>query len=622
MDVLNVLSEKVNNGQIEEALELIDQSSSEFFDNAEFWNIKGVLCIKVGEFDTAISCLKRAIEIDSANVDVQYNLAYVYERIGNFAQALVLYKRLQQLDIDADFSDSIVQIIKSLESPEAMKNIIVLNTDSKTAPRPEHNLHLARSKVAEIIIDHDAPLVSIYVVAYNKLEKTKMCLNCILQYTNNVDYELILIDNGSTDDTFEFFKSIDYPAKKIFKVTKNIGVFYASNIALNYARGKYVVAIANDVYVTRNWLSNMLACAMSDYRIGMINPRSSNTSNFQDADIRFQDLEEMQIKAAYHNASDPGKWHERMRLITLGTMYKKECLDMIGTPDYGFSHDFADDDITFRVRRAGYKAILCGDVFVHHDHVVTEKDPEQFIASIQNGRLDFKEKYYGLDAWTDVNNYEGTMMSMIDPEEKRGCQLPRILGIDVLCGTPILELKNKLRAAAIYDAELSAFTSEAKYYMDLKTICTGKISVDRIEYLLEHFEGDKFDYIVLGKPINAYRDPYRLLESLLMLLQNEGSLLIKLSNSFDVKAFLHTVGYTVATSGEIAYQMALEDLNSYLLQKGYYSKNIKVEYQNISENLKIMLKNTIDGLDIVINNNDVLNKIMIKDYIVNIMRQQ
>ena len=169
----------------------------------------------------------------------------------------------------------------------------------------------------------------------------------------------------------------------------------------------------------------MLRCAESDPRIGMVNPVSSNVSNFQNVEFAFASLEEMQRKAAEHNVSDPRKWHERLRLVTLGTLYKRECLDMIGKADYGFFHDFVDDDLTFRVRRAGYKAILVRDVFVHHDHdLMKDRDPDEFRESLEKGRLNFKEKYFGVDAWDDASNYEPVMMSLVNPEEKRGA-LPR-----------------------------------------------------------------------------------------------------------------------------------------------------------------------------------------------------
>ncbi|MGD0229654.1 MAG: glycosyltransferase family 2 protein [Syntrophorhabdales bacterium] len=497
--------------------------------------------------------------------------------------------------------------------------MIIKETGGKTVPQPGQNIFLTRSNVAQTMLDDDAPLVTVYVMGYNRLERTKTCVECVLKYTTGIDHELILVDNGSTDNTVDFFESVPHARKKVIRITKNIGAAYAADLAVTHARGKYVVGLANDVYVTTNWLSNMLACAMSDDRIGMVSPLSSNVSNFQNADIAFGNFAEMQAKAADHNVSDPRKWRERLRIITLGTLYRKECLDMIGKSDYGFLHDFADDDLTFRIRRAGYKAVLCGDVFVHHDHdLLKDRDPDEFKESLEKGRLNFKEKYFGIDAWDDVNNYEPVMMSLVNPEESRGRIAPQILGIDVLCGTPILELKNRLRMAGVFDGRLAAFTSEAKYNLDLQTICDGRVCADRPEYLRECFNVAEFDYIVLGQPINTYGQPYKLLGNILPLLKNNGRLLVKLRNTHDIQTFLKVMGHHIVGDGPVAGHIWLDDLRAYLAQRGYCFKSVGAEFYAMDEDSKIALRKAIEQSGIAGNVDDCFTKVMVRDYVVNI----
>jgi GT2 family glycosyltransferase/SAM-dependent methyltransferase len=499
---------------------------------------------------------------------------------------------------------------------------IIRNTDNNRVPQPEDNIFSARRSTVHAVLDDGGPLASIFVPAYNRLDKTRTCVESILKYTSDIDYELVLVDNGSSDGTLHFFQSVSHSRKKIIRVTKNIGAFYGGNLGIENATGKFIVAVANDVYVTRNWLSNMLKCAESDPRIGMVNPRASNVSNLQHADIAFKGFKEMQEKAAKHNTPDPRKWHERLRLVTLGTVFKRECLDMVGKGDYGFFHDFADDDLTFRARRAGYKAILCGDVFVHHDHdLLKDNDLQELTRRLEKGKAVFREKYFGVDAWDDVNNYEINMMSMVNPEEKRGSPAPAILGMDVLCGTPILELKNKLRMADIFDASLSAYTSDAKYYVDLKTICDGKVHVDRTEYLSEHFDGDKFDYIIVGKQINAYREPYRLLQDLLSLLKPDGHLFIKLSNTYDIRSYFNTMGNAVPGDGGAAYQISLEDLTGYLARHRYGFKSITADLHSLEESLASLLKKAIQSSGIARNVDEAFTKMMVRDYVIDVVRQ-
>ena len=401
--------------------------------------------------------------------------------------------------------------------------MIVVNTDGREAPQPGDGLIPSRKNKIIANLGDKSQLVSIYLLGYNRLEKTKKSLASLLKYTTDIDFELVLVDNGSTDGTLDYFRSIEFDRKKIVRVTKNMGAY---DPTWDHLSGRYIVGIMNDVYVTKNWLANLLKCATSDDRIGMVVPVSSNVFNYQNVEMRFDTIEEMHEKAAQFNISDPLKWHERLRLQPVVGLYKREALDIVGKIDYGFFHDFADDDITFRIRQVGYKAVLCKDTFVHHDHDIfhgEDKDPEVFRRSLEAGRDDFKRKYYGVDAWDDVNNYEQLMMSLVEPQEVKGSPGVNILGIDVLCGTPILELKNKLRESEIYNSQLSAFSTDAKYWLDLKTICEGEVFVDRVEYLNDHFSGTQFNFIILGKPVNFYDAPFMLIKEIFKLLKRMGT---------------------------------------------------------------------------------------------------
>ena len=127
--------------------------------------------------------------------------------------------------------------------------------------------------------------VTIIVQAYNRIEKTKKCISSILKYTSDVDYDLLLIDNGSTDNTFDYFKSVNCIKKRIIHLSKNISVTYPTLFYDLSWLSRYVVVVQNDLIVTPHWLSNLIKVAESDDRIGMVNPVSSNVSNFQQVEL-------------------------------------------------------------------------------------------------------------------------------------------------------------------------------------------------------------------------------------------------------------------------------------------------------------------------------------------------
>ncbi len=438
----------------------------------------------------------------------------------------------------------------------------VVDTDHLTPPTASNDLYASRKSVYDRLLS-GMPEVTVCVLAYNRLEKTRRCVESILKYTQGITYELLLVDNGSEDGTLEYFQSIQYPNKKILHITKNLGALYATNLAMRSFSGRYFALVINDAVVTKNWLSNLLRCFESDPRIGMVTPGASNVSNLQEIPLSFSSYEEMQRKAAVYNQSDPRKWEQRVRLVAIIYLLKREVVDLIGLDDPGFFHDFEEDDLSARVRRAGYKLMVCMDTFIHHDHDFRhgeEKDQAEFQASIEAGRKNFMDKYHGLDSWSDMSNYE--VYLNIGAVQAGRASAPEILGVDVMCGMPILQIKNELRRKGILEAGTSAFTTQAKHYCDLQTVCD-HVACDRIERLADFLENRRFDYIVLGNAVNTYGEIPRLLRLLLGALRPSGTLFLKLRNSLDITTYLSMMGRSFQLD-EFVSLISMEQFNQIL----------------------------------------------------------
>lgn len=436
---------------------------------------------------------------------------------------------------------------------------------------PSVTLHENRKNMVEAVSVTDAAQVTIVIQAYNRVKKTKKCIETILKYTTGIDFELFLIDNGSDDETLQYFQQLDYQKKKIIHINKNVGSMLPSFLFSPSDFCRYIAWLPNDVEVTKNWLSNLITVLESDEKIGMVCPVSSNISNLQQVDLQFHSEKEMQERAARFNCSNPAKWQERLRLMTVVTVYRKECVLAAGLPiaDIGYLHDFADDDISFRVRRAGYKIVLAGDTWVHHNHNIwqaEDKDPIEFQESLKIGRANFEDKFQGIDAWDDVNNFwidVAPKLPVPTIHEKK-----YILGVDVKCGTPILDIKNFLRTHGIFDVELSAFTQMAKYVTDLHTICEGIVTCDREEFFANQFPMEYYDYVVMDKPLNRYHEPQQMLDDMMKLLKPSGILLFPLLNTFGVYEYLHCQGNYNLYNAEFSYNIPVEAVHATLSQRG------------------------------------------------------
>jgi GT2 family glycosyltransferase/glycosyltransferase involved in cell wall biosynthesis len=246
---------------------------------------------------------------------------------------------------------------------------IVLNTAGKShraGYRSRTTEYESRSQ------DHNKTLTSIVILTYNQLEYTKQCLASIEKYTPE-PYELILVDNGSTDGTVEYLKTFtgDLLSNTQYKLIcnrENLGFAKGCNQGMEQAVGDYILLLNNDVIVTEGWLRKMLSRFEHDSAIGIVGPCSNHVSGAQlDLGAKYSTIEEMQEYARRFSDQNRGRILEVPRLVGFCLLIKHEVLDRIGLLDESFgSGNFEDDDFCLRTLEAGYKCLIAQEVFIHH----------------------------------------------------------------------------------------------------------------------------------------------------------------------------------------------------------------------------------------------------------------
>ncbi|MES0342275.1 MAG: glycosyltransferase, partial [Candidatus Humimicrobiaceae bacterium] len=106
------------------------------------------------------------------------------------------------------------------------------------------------------IMDH--PLISISIINLNGNNYLNDCLGSLdkLDYPKN-KIEILVVDNGSTDDSVKFVKD-KFPLIKIIQNNKNNGFAKANNQAAELAKGEYIAFLNNDTKVDKNWIIELL----------------------------------------------------------------------------------------------------------------------------------------------------------------------------------------------------------------------------------------------------------------------------------------------------------------------------------------------------------------------------
>ncbi|MBX3006738.1 MAG: glycosyltransferase [Melioribacteraceae bacterium] len=211
--------------------------------------------------------------------------------------------------------------------------------------------------------------VSILTLTYNALEYTKEFISSLLQHST-LDYELIVIDNNSSDETVNYLKSIEknYENIRVILNKENIGFPAAINQGLLECNGKYIIIVNNDIVVTKRWLESLIEVAESDPKIGLVGPISNEVSGLQkDENAKYKSIEEMHKYAANVTKTNKGEILNFPRIAFLCTLIKKEVIEKIGGLDERFTPgNYEDDDFCLRAQLAGFKTVIAKDVFIHH----------------------------------------------------------------------------------------------------------------------------------------------------------------------------------------------------------------------------------------------------------------
>lgn len=214
-------------------------------------------------------------------------------------------------------------------------------------------------------------LVSLIVLCCNQLAYTRLCLESVLRHTRE-PYELLLVDNGSTDGTRDYLEEIQRRRRSARTVLigneTNLGYPAGCNRALEQARGHYVVFLHNDVVVTSDWLDGLIAAADRDWpRVGLVGASANGGRRPQEVEADYTGVAELDAFAARRRQTFAGKTQTVNRLSNYCLLTRRDVLDRVGRLDDRFGLGYGvDDDYGLRVREAGFRLLLAQDVFVHH----------------------------------------------------------------------------------------------------------------------------------------------------------------------------------------------------------------------------------------------------------------
>lgn len=124
--------------------------------------------------------------------------------------------------------------------------------------------------------------LSIVIVNFNTAEITVNCLQSIKKYPPSVEYEIIVIDNASSDNSLKFLSKQKIT---LIKNSKNYGFAYANNQGITKAKGEYILLLNSDTLVTKNSIGCLLDFAKSKKNLGAVVPKLLNSDKSTQASV-------------------------------------------------------------------------------------------------------------------------------------------------------------------------------------------------------------------------------------------------------------------------------------------------------------------------------------------------
>ena len=177
------------------------------------------------------------------------------------------------------------------------------------------------------------------------------CLEAIAGLKNEFEPEVIIVDGGSTDNTLNIVEKYrgELDIKVLYDGGRGLG--YARDIGWRASSAEYIVMLDSDVIVNRNFLRQAVKLLQQDEELGAVSAKLKPISLDRGWLGKFQEKN----LAIYLHHLDPPYPAKAVALHTACTVFKRKVLEGIGGFDAYFNLAKEDSDVSYRIRKAGYK---------------------------------------------------------------------------------------------------------------------------------------------------------------------------------------------------------------------------------------------------------------------------
>jgi len=253
------------------------------------------------------------------------------------------------------------------------------------------------------------PAVAIIVLNWNNARDTLTCLGSLAQL-NYPDYQVLVVDNGSTDNSVEHIQTL-FPNIPVLETGANLGYTGGNNVGIHWALvhgASWVFLLNNDAVLAADALSQMIAVGQTDPTIGILGPTIyhaatpniiQSAGGLLDARWHAKHRGQNQLDQGQFSQPTPVDWVSGCALLARSRMIKQ-----IGLLDERFFAYQEELEWCIRARRAQWRIIHVPGAHVWHYGVSREYQPKPYVTyyMVRNRFLLLTKHKAGFAAWLDT----------------------------------------------------------------------------------------------------------------------------------------------------------------------------------------------------------------------------
>ena len=290
------------------------------------------------------------------------------------------------------------RIAKPLTQEEAQIIMDKLNYNAKNEPLEK--------------FDEDSPLVSIIILTRDGIDYLKTLFKNFKETVAYPNYEIIVVDNDSSDETVEYLKELSETLPiTIIENKVNETFSDANNKAVERSNGEYILLLNNDMEPIYGWLNHMMHSYLKSDDIGIVgakliypfrenNPTSLTTQN---EGIKYTELD------GFLNNNDgfivpfnikendvffkDDKDEEIASILGASLLIKKDLYLEVGGLDDCYFYNYEDIDLCFKIMEKGYKVIYAPKAKLYHYYQATRKDTFDLSPNDMKNRTNLYHKW-------------------------------------------------------------------------------------------------------------------------------------------------------------------------------------------------------------------------------------